>query len=79
MSLRASRPRPTWSDHGRSTEIGSLGLDRSGSVDAILADGSQIELNTLTCFVDWLRRFVGSCVTSPKYRAEESEYDTEDH
>jgi clan AA aspartic protease len=36
--------------------IDSLGLDRSGSVDAILADGSQIELNTYTCFVNWFGR-----------------------
>lgn len=33
--------------------IASLGLARSGSVDAILADGSQIELDTYTCFVNW--------------------------
>jgi clan AA aspartic protease len=31
-----------------------LGLAHSGSVDAILADGSQVELSTYTCFVDWL-------------------------
>ena len=31
----------------------SLGLQHSGSVDAILADGSQIELNTYTCLVNW--------------------------
>ena len=33
--------------------IDSLALRQSGSVDAILADGSQIELNTYTCFVNW--------------------------
>jgi clan AA aspartic protease len=33
--------------------IDSLGLDRSGSVDAILADGSLVELDTYTCFVNW--------------------------
>ena len=33
--------------------IASLGLVRSGSVDAILADGSQIELDTFTCYVRW--------------------------
>ena len=33
--------------------IDSLALRHSGSVDAILADGSQIELNTYTCFVNW--------------------------
>jgi len=32
--------------------IHSLCLDRSGSVDAILADGSQIELDTYTCLVN---------------------------
>lgn len=26
---------------------------KSGSVDAILADGSQIELNTYSCVIDW--------------------------
>ena len=35
------------------TTIDELNLDHSGSVDAILADGSQIELKTYTCFVDW--------------------------
>ncbi len=33
--------------------IQTLGFERSGSVDAILADGSQIQLSTYTCFVDW--------------------------
>lgn len=33
--------------------IDSLGLRPSGSVDAILADGSQLELQTYTCFVNW--------------------------
>jgi len=33
--------------------IDSLALHRSGSVDAILADGSQIELSTYTCLVRW--------------------------
>ncbi len=62
------RPNPTsdvvaievWVDTGftgdlvlSQTAIDSLGLDRSGSVDAILADGSQIELDTYTCFVNW--------------------------
>jgi clan AA aspartic protease len=35
------------------TTIDHLQLQRSGSVDAILADGSQIQLATFTCFVDW--------------------------
>ena len=30
-----------------------MALRRSGSVDAILADGSEIELVTYTCFVNW--------------------------
>lgn len=33
--------------------IQALGCVQSGSVDAILADGSQIELKTYTCFVEW--------------------------
>lgn len=33
--------------------VDSLGLRRSGSVDAILADGSEIELSTYTCVIAW--------------------------
>lgn len=33
--------------------IDALALRQSGSVDAILADGSQIEASTYTCFVAW--------------------------
>lgn len=33
--------------------IDTLALRHSGSVDAILADGSQIELRTYTCHVSW--------------------------
>lgn len=33
--------------------IEALRLAHSGSVDATLADGSTIELQTYTCFVDW--------------------------
>lgn len=62
------RPNPTldavaiavWVDTGFTGDlvlpqyaIDSLDLERSGSVDAILADGSQIELDTHTCFVNW--------------------------
>jgi len=36
--------------------ISKLNLAESGSVDAILADGSLIELSTFTCFVDWFGR-----------------------
>lgn len=35
------------------TTINALGLRQSGSVDAILADGSQIEVGTYTCLVNW--------------------------
>ncbi|MFO7902902.1 MAG: clan AA aspartic protease [Planctomycetota bacterium] len=33
--------------------IDALGLVQSGTVDAVLADGSQIEVRTYTCHVDW--------------------------
>ena len=33
--------------------IEGLGLEPSGSVDAILADGSQISLSTYTCVIEW--------------------------
>jgi clan AA aspartic protease len=33
--------------------IHALGLAHSGSVDAILADGTQVELRTYTCYVSW--------------------------
>jgi clan AA aspartic protease len=32
--------------------IDTLGLPRSGSIDAILADGSQTELNTYSCVIE---------------------------
>ncbi|MBC8869509.1 MAG: hypothetical protein H8E44_08830 [Planctomycetes bacterium] len=35
------------------TTIDALDLHQSGSVDAILADGSQIEVKTYTCLVNW--------------------------
>lgn len=35
------------------TTIDVLDLRQSGSVDAILADGSQIEAKTYTCLVNW--------------------------
>lgn len=34
-------------------QIDKLGLEKSGSVDAVLADGSPIELHTYTCLIDW--------------------------
>ena len=37
-------PRPT---------IEALALGQSGTVDAILADGSQIEMDTYSCIIDW--------------------------
>jgi len=33
--------------------INALGLVQSGTVDAVLADGSQIEVRTYTCHVHW--------------------------
>ena len=33
--------------------IDTLGLRHSGTLDAILADGSEIEMKTYTCFVNW--------------------------
>ncbi len=33
--------------------INSLRLQKSGSVDAILADGSERELPTFTCLLEW--------------------------
>ncbi len=37
------------------TIINRLGLTKSGSIDAILADGSQIELDTYTCRIQWFK------------------------
>jgi clan AA aspartic protease len=34
-------------------QIGDLDLEQSGSVKAVLADGSEVALQTYTCFVDW--------------------------
>ena len=33
--------------------IDALGLRRSSSIDAVLADGSQTELNTYSCLIKW--------------------------
>jgi clan AA aspartic protease len=33
--------------------IDALSLKQSGTVDAILADGSEIEVKTYTCIVNW--------------------------
>ncbi len=35
------------------TAIDELGLTKSGSIDAVLADGSQTELSTYSCVVEW--------------------------
>ena len=45
-------------DNGASSQvpqsvIDQLQLPKSGSVDAILADGSTIELSTYTCLIAW--------------------------
>ena len=34
------------------SQIDDLGLPESGSVDAVLADGSPIELHTYTCVIE---------------------------
>jgi len=34
-------------------QIDDLGLQKSGSVDAVLADGSPIVLHTYTCLINW--------------------------
>jgi clan AA aspartic protease len=34
-------------------QITSLGLPQSGTVKAILADGSEVALKTYTCLIDW--------------------------
>lgn len=59
-SARQAEVISAWVDTGFTGElvlpqktVDALALVRSGSVDAILADGSQIELNTYTCFVNW--------------------------
>lgn len=35
------------------SSIDELGLQQSGSVDAVLADGSQTELQTYSCVIEW--------------------------
>lgn len=35
------------------TAIDELGFPKSGSIDAVLADGSQTELNTFSCVIEW--------------------------
>jgi clan AA aspartic protease len=49
-----------WVDTGFSADlvlpqrtIDALALPHSGSVDAILADGSQVQLDTHTCLINW--------------------------
>jgi clan AA aspartic protease len=58
----ASQPQnvDVWIDTGFTGEIvvpqafiEQLKLPQSGSIDAVLADGSQVELNTYSCTIDW--------------------------
>lgn len=55
---------PVWVDTGFTGElvlprtiIDQLHLDQSGSVDAILADGSRVELPTFSCLISWFSRW----------------------
>ncbi|MGE0607812.1 MAG: hypothetical protein AB7O62_12030 [Pirellulales bacterium] len=59
-TAEGSAPLDVWVDTGFTGElvlprplIDQLRLVKSGSVDAILADGSQIELSTFTCVIEW--------------------------
>ena len=49
--------------------IDALGLEKSGSVDAVLADGSPVELHTYTCVIDWfgLKRRLEVVANDGKY------------
>jgi clan AA aspartic protease len=65
VALRANHRSPAvqlevWIDTGFTgdlvipqAKIDALGLSQSGSVDAVLADGSQTELNTFSCIINW--------------------------
>ena len=61
--LQEPTPIEVWIDTGFNgdlvlprPQIDRLGLQKSGSVDAILADGSPIEVHTYTCLIDWFGR-----------------------
>ena len=45
-------------------QIAALKLLRQSQVDAILADGSQVVLETFTCFVDWFGKTYGTQITA---------------
>ena len=56
----AARDVEAWIDTGFTGDlvlpqasIDGLGLQQSGSVDAVLADGSQTELRTYSCVIEW--------------------------
>ena len=58
--MSATEELNVWVDTGSTDDlalpqvlIDELQLPKSGSVDAILTDGSQIELNTYTCVIKW--------------------------
>jgi predicted aspartyl protease len=34
-------------------QVAALGLDQESSAEAVLADGSTVELETFACFLDW--------------------------
>ncbi len=65
VELRSSDPSATaevqvWIDTGFTGDlvmpqaaINALGLRQSGSIDAVLADGSRTELNTYSCVIEW--------------------------
>jgi clan AA aspartic protease len=65
IELRATRDAPpfyiaTWIDTGFTGElvlpqmvIDDLALSLSGSVSAVLADGSQVVMKTYRCFIQW--------------------------
>lgn len=59
-ATQTATPIEVWIDTGFTGDlvlprsiVEELQLPKSGSVDAILADGSPIELNTYTCLVNW--------------------------
>lgn len=49
--------------------IDEFALQRSGSVDGVLADGSEIELSTYTCAIEWF-----GCVRKLEVIANDGEY-----
>lgn len=65
VSIRPTESAPThdveaWIDTGFNgdlvlprQQIENLSLRQSGTVQAVLADGSQVALNTYSCLIDW--------------------------